>query len=99
MHILNPILNNIEKQMKTEGAILVRGRLCIVDRGDSISMGETLFRYKVSGGDSVTARRRLCFGGRLYIVTPAPDAGTVLLLPCERLTQLTPSNPDSNFVL
>jgi len=63
MHILNPILYNIEKQMKTEGAILVRGRLCIVDRGDSISMGETLFRYKVSGGDSVTARGRLCFGG------------------------------------
>ena len=64
--------------MKTEGAILVRGRLCIVDRGDSISMGETLFRYKVSGGDSVTARGRLCFGGRLYIVTPATTYNRLL---------------------
>ena len=63
MYILNPIQNYIEKPPKIEGAILVRGRLCIVDRGDSISMGETLFRYRVSGGDSVSARGRLCFGG------------------------------------
>src|SRR5688572_13106312 len=55
MHILNPILNNIEKQLKTEGAILVGGRLCIVERGDSISMG----------GDFVpkqSLRGRLCYG-------------------------------------
>src|SRR5688572_15307519 len=29
---------------------------------------------------------------------PAPDAGTVFLLPCERPTQLTPSNPDSRLI-
>ena len=55
MHILNPILNNLEKQLKTEGAILVGGRLCIVERGDSISMG----------GDFVpkqSLRGRLCYG-------------------------------------
>ena len=63
MYVLNPIQNYIEKLPKIEGAILVRGRLCIVDRGDSISMGETLYRYRVSGGDSVSARGDSVSGG------------------------------------
>src|SRR6218665_972919 len=33
-------------------------------------MGETLFCYRVSGGDFISVKGRLCFGGRLYSVTP-----------------------------
>ena len=64
MHIINAILNYIEKQPKIEGRFS-HGETLQGRRGDSVSMGETLFRYRVSGGDFISAKERIYFGGDL----------------------------------
>jgi len=58
----NVILNHKEKQPKIEGRFS-HGETLYRRRGDSISMEETLFRYRVSGGDFISAKERFCFGG------------------------------------
>lgn len=57
--------------MQTEGAILVRVRLCIVE-------GDILFQYEIfcsdtesPGGETLSQLRETLFRRKLHIVTPA----------------------------
>src|SRR6218665_440539 len=57
-------------QPKLEGRFS-DGRDFVSWTGDSISMGETLFRYRVSRGRFHISQGETLFLGRLYFVTPA----------------------------
>ena len=68
MHIIKAILNYKKCNLTYRGAIFGWERLCIVDRRFYFD-GETLFRYRVSGGrfhisqGETLFKERLCFGG------------------------------------
>src|SRR6218665_73542 len=72
MHIIRPkvILNHIEKHPKIEGRFS-HGETLYRRWGDSISMEETLFQYRVSGGRLHFSQGENLFRGRLYFVTSA----------------------------
>src|SRR6218665_2198606 len=72
MHVINAILNHIEKQPKIKGRFS-HGETLQRRRGDSISMGETLFRYSLRGETSFQPRRESISGETLL-----RDTGTSL---------------------
>src|ERR1700733_14767881 len=59
------------KATKGRGENLFWGRLCIVDGEILFQLGRLCFDTESPGRDVISAKGRLGFGGRLYIVTPA----------------------------